>query len=413
MPYIDPRSAVQGLPTDNISWLDFFGPTQPMSTPFGISAPTATSLQNLYQIPGVPYASQSSIPFGAGAGTTPAALESLYQAAGPTGFTMPATAGVGTSASDLASLYGSGAASGASGLSRFVNLPTAFKWGGVAETPFLSSFLGRGAVGLGISVGGNMLADQLGGQQSGLGRFVSGASTLGGLAAPLGPEVAIPAAVVGGAYNAIFGGSNEPSKDELKQKLADSADKLGVDSRYYPAIFDLLVNSGAKPKEAAATLAQQLISDSVQQRAEAKAQAQAVEQRQMDQRFALALQAQAQEFFGPYTNNIITAGQSQADLLKGLAQQLPAPYRGVMENQAEQALSQSQRLAGAYAAQTAILPNQFMAQQELKREQQLQQLQYQLAVIQAQQSKGGGGGLDQLINPQNQQGQGQQLLPTG
>lgn len=210
-----------------------------------------------------------------------------------------------------------------------------------------------------------------------------------GISVPVGTAVG---AAVGGVAstlaNTFFG---EESQPDYRKTLADSASSLGLDPNQYTVAFDLLKKSGADEKTLGTQLAQQLLQDAATKKQQAQMQQAAAQQHAGDQRYALAMQAQAQQFFTPYVNNIVPAGQSQSQLLQGLAANLPAPYRDVMMNQAQQAIGQSQRLAGAYAAQSAMLPSQYMMSQDLKRQQELATLQYQQAVVNAQQ---GGGGQD-------------------
>lgn len=246
------------------------------------------------------------------------------------------------------------------------------------------------------------------------------AATWAGIGAGVGSVVpglgtavgGVSGGIAGGVYglmDSLFGSDNKPNTDEIKNQLAGSATQLGLDPTEYTTAFDLLSKNGADPKQLGQQLAVQLLQDSQVQKAQNAALQQQYQQRQMDQRFGLAMQAQAQQFFTPYVNNIITSGLAQSKALEGLANQLPAQYRDVMMNQAQQALAHSQNLAGAYAAQSALIPGQFMAQAELKREQALAQLQYQQAVIQAQASRGAGSGANQLLAGQAGQAQQQQI----
>jgi hypothetical protein len=243
---------------------------------------------------------------------------------------------------------------------------------------------------------------------AGVGSVVPGLGTVAG---------GVSGGIAGGAYgllDSIFGsGDDKPSPDDIKNTLLASAGSMGLDPKQYGTAFDLLTKNGADPTQLGQQMAVQLLQDAQTQKAITAQQQQQASQQQMDQRFGLAMQAQAQEFFSPYVNNIITGGLSQAEALKGLASHLPPQYKDVMMNQAQQAIAHSQNLAGAYAAQSALIPGQFMAQAELKRETALQQLQYQQAVIAAQQGKASSGasGINQaLLQQANSQ---QQPAPTG
>lgn len=212
-----------------------------------------------------------------------------------------------------------------------------------------------------------------------------------GVTVPVGT---VAGAAIGGVastlFNTFFGEEDEP---DPKTQLAEAASQFGLDPTQYTAAFDLLSKAGVDKKTLSTQLAQQLLGDAQTKRQTDEASKLQLQQRAGDQRFALAMQAQAQQFFTPYVNNIVTAGASQAELLKSLASQLPAPYRSVMENQAAQAIGQSQRLAGAYAAQASMLPSQYMMSQDVQRQEELARLQYQQSVINSQ-SGGGAGGAD-------------------
>lgn len=259
--------------------------------------------------------------------------------------------------------------------------------------------LGKAIPGVGVATLGPQLVNQipgasrdvkdiLGNTVAGAGLGAAGGAAFGGVGAVPGAVIGGTAGLVKGVVETFFGGDDEPP--DPKEQLASAASQFGLDPAQYTAAYDLLSKSGADKKTLGAQLAQQLLQD-----AQAKKQMDAAttlqsQQRAGDQQFALAMQAQAAQFFTPYVNNIITAGQSQAELLKGQAADLPAPYRDVLLNQAQQAIGQSQRLAGAYAAQASMLPSQHMMSQDLKRQTELAQLQYQQSVVNAQ----SGGGQD-------------------
>lgn len=318
----------------------------------------------------------------------------------PTGAT---AGGAATAGADAAATAGSAASSGGRfalaeglGLRGIATRALPYALAGQVATAGLNHFLpSTGSAGNVRQVLGD--AATWAGIGAGVGSVVPGIGTAAG-------------GIAGGTAGALYAladtlfGDSEPSKDDYRSTIATAAAQLGLNPSEYTAAFDLLSKAGGDPKQLSLQLASQVLQDAKQAKFDQQAQQMQVQQRDADQRFALALQAQAQEFFTPYTNNIISAGQAQADLLSSLADSLPGPYRNVMKTQAAQAMSQSQRLAGAYAAQSALIPGQFMAQAELKRQQQLQQLQYQQAVIQAQQSKSqygsGVAGLNQQLAQQ-------------
>lgn len=360
---------------------------------------------------------------------------SLYQQAQPFMNNLPGSIPSGVMAPDVAGLYGGAvpgsAAVGASGVSSGPGALSSMlsRTGGLFagdSSPIISGGL-RGAARVAVPFGIGQLATA--GINSALppsdarevlGDAATGAGIGGSVGLLGGPfaGISVPAgAAIGGAAGGLYGlaqniwGSDDskPSTDDYKTTLAQAAQQSGLDPSMYTTAFDLLTKSGADPKTLAPQLAQQLLRDAASQRQQAKAQQLAIQQHTNDQHYALAMQAQAQQFFTPYVDNIITAGQSQAELLKGEAANLPAPYRNVFLAQAEQAISQSQRLAGAYAAQSAMLPSQYMMSQDLKRQQELAQLQYQQAVINSQQGGSGSGNFGQLVS----QLQSQQAAPTG
>lgn len=217
---------------------------------------------------------------------------------------------------------------------------------------------------------------------------------------------ALAGGALGGAYGLaqdLFGGG-EAKPPDYKQSLADAASQSGLNPNDYTTAYDLLSKAGGDSKQVAGALAQQLLSDAAQKKQVDAYNQQQAQQRSSDQQFALAIQSQAAKFFTPYVNNIITAGKAQSDLLRGQADSMPPQYKQLFLNQAEQALNSSQQIAGAYAAQSSMLPSQYMYSMDLKRQQQLAQLQYQQSVVNAQQGGGGGSaGFNQLV----QQLQGQ------
>lgn len=228
-----------------------------------------------------------------------------------------------------------------------------------------------------------------------LGDAATGAGIGAAIAAPTVVATPLGAAiggVLGGAYGALdslFGGGD--SEPDYKKALTDSASQLGLDPLDYTAAFDLLTKSGADKKQVGSLLAQQLLQDSAQHRAQQQQTQLQAAQRQSDQTFALALQQKAQEFFAPYTNNIVTSGVGEAAALRSLADSVPAPFRQSLLSQASLAEQSSQNIASAYAAQSAMLPSQYMYSADLKRQDDLANLAYQQAVIQAQTARSGGG----------------------
>lgn len=236
----------------------------------------------------------------------------------------------------------------------------------------LREILGDAATGAGIGASAGML----GGPFAGI--SVPAGAAIGGLA--------------GGAYGLaqdIFGGSNKTP--DYKTQLATAASQLGLDPNQYSVAYDLLSKSGADPKTLSGQLAAQLLQDASIKKQTDQATAIQAQQHTSDQQYALAMQSQIQQFLSPYTNNILTDGLAQAENLKAHAANLPPAYASVLQAQAAEAVSSSQRLASAYAGQAVALPNQYMMNADLKRQTELATLRYQQAVVNAQAGKGGGG----------------------
>lgn len=334
------------------------------------------------------------------------------------------------SAQDLASLYSGAGASSAGGGSSMLSgllgrMPSVSMegfqgpayLGGTGETGLLASLapaLPPVLAGQAATFGLNKALPSTGAAGD-VRQTLADAATWAGIGAGVGSVVpgvgtavgGVAGGVAGGAYGlldsmGLLGSNNTPSTDDIKSQISSAATQLKLDPAEYTTAFDLLSKNGADPQKLGQQLTVQMLQDAQQQKAIDAAQQQQAQQQTADQKFGLAMQAQAQQFFTPYVNNIITSGLAQSQALQGLANQLPPQYRDVMLNQSQQALAHSQNLASAYAAQSALIPGQFMAQAELKREQAIAQLQYQQAVVQARQTSGGGGAaglVNQVPNP--------------
>lgn len=314
----------------------------------------------------------------------------LLPVAGSTGG-IGSLGGASTStATGLSGLLGRG-----SGMLAGAEYPGAMAAARQVAPPLIASQLATGAINAALpSTGSAGNARQiLGDAATGAGIGAAAGSFFPGVGTLTGGLVGGAAGGLYGALDSFFGSDSMP--DDPKKQLAQAASQLGLDPTQYTTAYDLLAKSGADKKTLGTQLAQQLLQDGQTKRQTDAATALQSTQRAGDQQFALAMQAQAAQFFTPYVNNIITAGQSQAELLKGQASNLPAPYRDVLLNQAQQAIGESQRLAGAYAAQASMLPSQYMMSADLKRQQELAQLQYQQSVVNAQ-SGGGSGNFSQL-----------------
>lgn len=373
---------------------DYFA--TPIPIPQGVTSPTTADLLRLYGFNGLPR----------GAGVATSSLPYASQLAGQLGGgggLLPQGAGVATS--ELPYLSAASSAGGVGVRQALGNLYGATAGGeGLGSLGFAGVRAGfsRALPGLALAELGpkgiNALPVGSRDQKDLLGNVVAGIGIGAAAGAPFEGIGAIPGAAIGGTAGLakglfeMFGGDDEPSTDDYKTSLSQAASQFGLDPTQYTAAFDLLSKSGVDSKALTTQLAQQVIQDGVAKKQQDQAIAIQKQQHASDQQFALAIQSQAAKFFTPYVNNIISSGKAQSDLLRGQADQLPEPYRQVFLNQAESALNTSQNIAGAYAAQSAMLPSQYMMSADLKRQQELAQLQYQQSVVNAQQ--GGGSGVD-------------------
>lgn len=238
-----------------------------------------------------------------------------------------------------------------------------------------------------------------------LGDIATGAG-IGGSAGLLGgpfagvtvPVGAVAGGVAGGTYallDNLFG--SDESTPDYKATLAQSASQAGLTPSTYTNAYDLLSQAGidlqgnplSDKKALAGQLAIQVLQDSAAKKQQDQAQQIATQQHASDQRFALAMQAQIQDFLKPYTNNIMADGLARAEQLKAHASNLPPAYASVVAAQADEAIASSQRIAAAYAGQAVALPGQYMIAADIKRQQELAQLQYQQSVVNAQQGGAG------------------------
>lgn len=308
-------------------------------------------------------------------------------------------------------------------------------WGGLSVPSFLGgstqmglkTALGRAAPWTVAGLAAQTLAHNIAPQNSVadvLGNTAAGAGVgagIGSLFGP-GPGTAIGAgagALIGGGATIlgnIFGGDNEAKpQGKLGDLVANAATGYQVSPDRYRNMFETAVKLGAKDAQGN-PLSQQQIAEGVinkiggeaEQIRQADYQSKTMlAQHEADLKYGLALQTQARDFFSPYTNNIIASGASQAKVLNSLADQVPGPYKGVFQAQAANALSNAQQMAGAYAAQTALMPAQlamaqYGQQQEKEIANQAKLFQYASQMMGRQQ---GGGGADLVSQLQQAGGQ--------
>lgn len=263
-------------------------------------------------------------------------------------------------------------------------------WQGAAKgMPLGKTLVGKGLQGAAVAYGSGLLANQVTTPGTKPHGAITGAGQGAALGMMLGPYGAAAGAVIGGLLGAFGGGDDKNPVENLR----DSATQLGLDSEVYEAQFDILKETQGKDA-ALAAVGQQMITDFQAQQQAVQQRQQYTAQTQVDAKMQMAMQAQAREFFQPYANNIITSGILQAQQLEGIIPGLPEPYRATVAAQAAQALGTSQRLASAYMMQSQLLPSQYMMSQDLKRQTELANLQYQQSVINAQ---SGGGDFNDLV----------------
>lgn len=264
-----------------------------------------------------------------------------------------------------------------------------------------------GAIATGGHILTNLITEEGSDTERILGDAVNGAA-IGTMIAP-GWGTAIGAGV--GALYGAFGPDHKdaPSSD----KLAAAAESLGLDASIYTTQLELVKQTGGEDGEglsdeqATQVVAQQILDDYNTKTAIAQQERQFEYQttvtRASDQAFILAIQAQTQEIFGPYTQNILTSGQQQADVLASMSSSLPEPYRSIMAAQSEQQRGLSERMASAYAMQAQLLPSQYMHSRDLERQQAIADREWQMMVLEAQSGAGGGNETFDEFNARQQQ----------
>lgn len=301
------------------------------------------------------------------------------------------------------------AASGASGASGAAGLLGRVRAGGIAPLT-----RGAGLRALGLAGAGYMASNYLnaipgeGNVEQGL----QGAAAGAGIGAAAGSFIpGLGTAIGAGIGGAVGGLAGILGNTLLKKKGVDYADEiskaaqqLGLTPIFYTSAFNALTKAGGGDKQAvAAQIVNQMLTDQQTQIQAKAAEDQYARQRKADAQYALALQAQTAQFFAPITDNIMTSGAAQAATLSDLARQLPPQYAAVFEAQAANALSNTQRIAAAYAGQAGLLPQQSMASVDQQRAAEQAKYEWQTQVLQSQQ-----GGGDQAFADLAKQLSGQQ-----
>lgn len=220
----------------------------------------------------------------------------------------------------------------------------------LAGIPFPKSTVGKVGLGLGLSVAGNVAGNALGGDSSSLGRFAKGAGTAGGFTAMFGPEVAVPAAAIGGIANAIFGGKKHEGGSS-KWLEDDTLDKAGYSEQEKAQIKTMyeVLKSTTDGKTAAQQIGQIIIQDLTTKQ-------QATQQEAVSQKQMLASQALAAQFFQPFTQQLLDSAQQRYAITEKVADDLPAGYRSVARAQNAASLDNATRVANAYQSQAQLLP---------------------------------------------------------
>jgi hypothetical protein len=257
----------------------------------------------------------------------------------------------------------------------------------------------------------------------------TGAKTAGlaaSLTAPLGPEVAIPAGIIGfgvglggSALHAMFGEDNQPSTGDVKDAIAQSAASIGhqltvpIDAADYQARFDTYKKLGiqgtatdaqghqtstgkaASDQELAQRVISEMTTEAQQKAQQTAAVAQDYQQRQADAQNILALQTQMRDFFAPYGNAILASGLQGSQILKNLASTAPDAYREVFNAQADQMANNALRTYGAYGMQIMSQPMlQYAGEAEKRYAQMSQNALDQMRVLAAAGNQGGGSSTD-------------------
>lgn len=270
--------------------------------------------------------------------------------------------------------------------------------GGAIKTGGAFGPLGKwGRVGLvaGAPVLGGFLSNQVGGQESILGRLLAGAGTGAGIGSIGGPWGMLGGAVLGGVGNALFG---EPDE---KVDFAETLDKVlsqggfsEDDATEIKLMYSILKET--KSEEEAKSAIGDIIMNDMQMREQAQLASEDAQSRM------LATQALTAQFFQPFTQQLLDSAQQRYAVTESVANSLPAEYRGIARAQNAASLDNATRVANAYASQVQLIPAMSAMQQQQGMADQLAQ--QQAAQVMASLGIGGqgsgGGSLVDLIASQ-------------
>src|SRR5215831_634452 len=224
-----------------------------------------------------------------------------------------------------------------------------------------------------------------------------------------GPEVGIPTTIGGAAWGCakgvgesvldLFGGGgggdNKPKTDPadtIRGNLNAAASKFGQDGQSFVDQFNTyrnlkIINPNTKKAytddELGDLLGCKIINNYQTQQDQADQQAAMQERTTANANAIMAIQSQASQYFQPFANNILSSALAESDSLNKMADTLPPAYQSVFRNQAQQAISQGNRLSSSYMLQAAIQPSAMLAQADINAQQKYLNEQYQLAQVYA------------------------------
>lgn len=220
--------------------------------------------------------------------------------------------------------------------------------GKLKSTALPAGKLARGGIGLGLPIAGNLLGQAAGGQESVLGRLLSGAGTGAGLGSLSGNLLGTAAgAAVGGVANVLFGGGEEgqSADDRWQSILKQDLNLPNEDLAELSVMYEILKETTGDDDAALAQVGQELLTRMMGRQQDREAQAK-----------MLATQALTAQFFQPFTKQLLDSAQQRATIGERLADDLPENYRGIARMQNAASLDNATRTANAYAAQAQLLP---------------------------------------------------------
>lgn len=267
----------------------------------------------------------------------------------------------------------------------------------MAEGVGLKGFA-RGAVGpLIASIALNKAGSMAGGSESFLGRALKGAGT-GSIGFALGPEVGIPATILGAAFSALGGKPKNGTPVWLQDEVLNRAGFGDEDKAQIKLTYDILKETQGKDKanDAIGQLIMQDITTRQQQKQEDES----------SQRRMLATQALTAQFFQPFTKQMMDSAQNRYQISESLAKDLPPEYRSIMRANNVASLDNANRVATAYASQAQLIPQLATIDYQMNLANQLSQ-QNAAAVIQGMAGGGQSGSLTDLASQMALQGNGQ------